>query len=175
MKTLATIFKKPTYASLGFFVSLISFVVFSITPHISELRQASRLDTSLGAEGTVFRETLLSMLKHTFEPTFIPTFLLAILFGIIVVLLTHYYKKQGSLLIKTSGAGTIGLLLGVLGIGCSACGTLALTAVLGTVGLGSLVLFLPFRGAEFLYVGVVLMLFSVWQIIKLINKPLICE
>jgi len=174
MDILITIFKKPRYLILGFFVAAISFVVFSLSPHIGELRQAQRLDVSLGADGSVFAETVGSMLRHSVEPTFVPTLLLALLFGVIISMMSFYYKTQGQVLIKTSGAGTFGLIMGILGIGCSACGTLALTAVLGTLGLGSFVLFLPFRGAEFLYIGVCIMLFSVWQIVRLLRKPLTC-
>jgi len=175
MKTLSSIFKKPSYTALAFFVALVGFVVFSLMPHVSELLEANRLDQSLQAGGSIFQKTVVSMLQHSFEPTFIPTFLLAFLLGMIVSLLVYYYKTKGALLIASSGTGTVGLVLGVLGIGCSACGTLALTAVLSTIGLGGLVLFLPFRGAEFLYVGVLLMLFSLWQLIRLIEKPLVCE
>ncbi len=163
------------YTVLGFFVSIISFVIFSLTPHLEEVGGAVRLDESLQAGGSVTREAFLTLLKHSAEPTLLPTLLIAVLTGLLVPLLTYYYKQQGAVLLKTSGTGAFGLLLGVLGIGCSACGTLALTAVLGTVGLGGLVLFLPFRGAEFLYIGVVAMFFSLWQIIRLINKPLTCE
>ena len=163
------------YASLGFFVFLVSFVVFSITPHLTELGGAMDLDKTLNGGGSIMKESLFALLKHSAEPTLIPTLLIAVLTGILIPLLVFYYKQQGALLIKTSGTGFLGLVLGILGIGCSACGTLALTAVLGTVGLGGLTLLLPFRGAEFLYIGVFAMLFSVWQLVRLINKPLICE
>ncbi len=175
MKTLVSIFKKPTYVVLGFFISLVSFIIFSITPHLEEIGGAIALDDSLQGGGSIMRESILTLLKHNTEPTLIPTLLIAVLTGVIISLLVFYYKQQGAVLVKTSGTGFLGLLLGLLGIGCSACGTLALTAVLGTVGLGGLVLLLPFRGAEFLYFGVIALLFSVWQLVRLINKPLTCE
>lgn len=160
---------------LGFFVSAVSFFLFSIIPHIKELQGSNALDQSLGADGQILQQAFVSLLKHSVHPTLVPTLLLAVLTGLVVMLLVFYYKTQGSLLIRTSGSGTVGLIVGVLGIGCSACGTLALTAVLGTVGLGGIVLLLPYRGAEFLYIGVFVLLISLWQLIRLINKPLICE
>ncbi len=175
MKTILSILKKPIYVCIGFFVFLISFIVFSIIPHLTELGEIRALDNSISADGSVFWATIRSFLGHTFEPTLIPTLIISVLFGLIIVLLVYYYKHNGRTLIKTSGSGTLGVVLGVLGVGCSACGTLALTAVLGSVGLGWLVALLPFAGAEFLYLGIAAMVFSIWQLVALINKPFVCE
>ena len=150
MKTIIAILKKPMYGVLGFFIFIITFMVFSVTPHLREVWGAIELDSSLQGGGSIVKEALVVLLTHTTEPTLAPTILLALLTALLVPLLVYYYKQQGALLVKTSGSGFFGLLLGVLGIGCSACGTLALTAVLGTVGLGGLTLLLPFRGVEFL-------------------------
>lgn len=175
MKTIISLAKKPTYFMIGFFVSVFSFVLFSVVPHLREFSGSMALDKSLGADGEIMWQALFAMLKHTIHPTLLPTLLLSILTGLVVMLLVSYYRERGGMLIKTSGTGTLGLVLGILGIGCSACGTLALTAVLGTVGLGGVVLLLPYRGAEFLYIGACVLLFSVWQLVRLINKPLTCE
>lgn len=174
MREIFSIIKKPRYAILGFFVGILSFLIFSITPHLGALRELHKLDTSLNTGGSIFNKGVWALLGHTTEPTLFPTILLALLFALIVVMLAFYYKTKGAMLIKTSSTGTFGLLLGVLGVGCSACGTLALTAALGTVGLGSLVLFLPFRGAEFLYIGVFIMGLSIYQLNKLIKQEGVC-
>lgn len=174
MDTIFKVLKSPSSLILWVISFDLSYVAFSLSPHIHALSEAYRLDNSLGAEGDILFATVRSLLFHTTEPTLVPTTLLAFLFALIIVLLVHYYRIQGSVLIQTSGSGITGVVLGLLGVGCSACGTLALTAALGAVGLSGLVLLLPFRGAEFLYLGVLIMLFSVWQLVQLIQKPLTC-
>jgi len=105
------------------------------------------------------------------------TILIALLFGINIALLVYYIKKVGGhmpTMNVTSAAGVGGLVSGVFGIGCAACGTFILTSVLTLFGAGGLVVFLPFGGEEFGFLGVGLLGYSIYTLLKKIQAPLVC-
>jgi len=102
----------------------------------------------------------------------------AILFGVNIGLLVYYIRRrqEGSSKSKKAHlAGLGGMVSAVLGIGCAACGSVILTALFGVFGAGSIVLFLPFDGAEFGVLGIILLVVSIRYLIKHINDPLVCS
>lgn len=105
------------------------------------------------------------------------TLSIAILFGLQVALLFYYIRKtkvnRGSLG-RVSGTGLGGLVAGFFGIGCAACGTFILTAVSSLIGAGGLLTFLPFGGEEFGFLGVGLLLYSIWLLLKKLEAPDVC-
>lgn len=166
--------KKPQYVALFIVSVLLLFLLLSLLPHTAEIRNIAQLDSTFGGGGSIQNTFFISLLAHSATNTFVVTALVSVLSAVNIVLLVLYYKERGAMLMRTSSKGLFGIALGALGIGCSACGTLALTAVLGTLGLGWIVTFLPFHGMEVYVLGVLLLLFSIYQLIKLINKPLTC-
>lgn len=102
--------------------------------------------------------------------------LTAVLFGINIALLTYYIRRRQIKNYNTTHhlASIGGIVSAALGIGCAACGSVVLTAVFGLFGAGSLLLLLPFNGAEFGLVGIVLLFFSIHYLILRIQDPLMC-
>lgn len=106
------------------------------------------------------------------------TIAIAILLGINIALLTYYISaRKGTFRGKGSVLGMGGLISGIFGIGCAACGTFILTSVLVLVGAGGIVTFLPFGGEEFGILGIALIGYAIYWTIKKIGEPLvlICE
>ena len=103
------------------------------------------------------------------------TILIAILFGMNIAMLVFYVRKRkASLQGKGAVAGVGGLVAGIFGIGCAACGTFLLSAILALVGAGGIVALLPFGGEEFGILGVLLLLYSIYWVAKKIQEPLVC-
>ena len=150
------------------------FLVLSLITHVAELSDALRFDRDFKTGGTLVFSTVISLITHSTSGTFIATALYSIIFALNIHLLIRYYKKHGSLLRSTSSAGAVGAVIGMLGIGCAACGTLALTAALSLIGLGSLLVLLPFNGQEIYYLGIVILIFSSLKLKRMIDKPLVC-
>jgi hypothetical protein len=103
---------------------------------------------------------------------------IAILFGINIALLTYYIRTVRSDLrgVSRTGATSIGgLVFGVFGIGCAACGTFILTSVLALFGASGILIFLPFGGEEFGFIGVGLLVYSIYVMAKKMEEPLVCE
>jgi len=74
--------------------------------------------------------------------------------------------------IKTS---TVGLVLGVLGIGCASCGSLVLASLFSLLGLGGVFAMLPFGGVEFAVIGLIMLVISTYYLLKKIHDPMVCK
>ena len=106
------------------------------------------------------------------------TIAIAVLFGVNIALLAYYIAraKSGMRGVGSTGAtGIGGLVSGIFGIGCAACGTFVLTSVLTLIGAGGLLAVLPFGGEEFGFIGVLLLMYSIYVLTKKINDPLVCD
>jgi len=104
------------------------------------------------------------------------TIILAILFGLNISLVTYYIKRQKTF-IKRNGMATSagGLVSGMLGIGCAACGTVALGPLLSLFGASALLTIMPFGGEEFGILGVLIISLSIYLTAKKIYEPESCR
>ncbi|PIT90683.1 MAG: hypothetical protein COU22_00795 [Candidatus Komeilibacteria bacterium CG10_big_fil_rev_8_21_14_0_10_41_13] len=92
--------------------------------------------------------------------------------GFNLSLIVYYFKARSKAL---GGLGLIGLVSGLVGLGCLSCGSVVLSAIFGlTMALG-LMSYLPFGGAELAVLGVGFLLLSIYLIGKKLASPLTCE
>lgn len=103
------------------------------------------------------------------------TVIIAILFGVNVSMFIYYLKnKQEVWRNKNAAAGLGGAASGILGIGCSTCGTFVLSYLLAFIGAGWIISFLPLGGQEFGLLGIGLLGFSIYLITKKIKELAAC-
>lgn len=176
-RLLYTVFKKPSYLLLA---TLIAWMVFTVAVWLPNI---PLILTVLGSSATfsgkfMFLVTLYESIGTNFtviSATY--TISIAILVGIQISLLYYYIRKvktNRSSLSGIKGTGLAGLLVGFLGIGCAACGAFILTSLLSLIGASALLTFLPFGGGELGFLGVILLVYSTWLLLKKINEPLVC-
>jgi len=104
------------------------------------------------------------------------TIAIALLFGINIALFVHYIRARKATSVGSgAAAGVGGVVSGIFGIGCAACGTFILTWVLGLFGAIGLISFLPLGGEEFGILGVLLLVVSVYMIAKKTSEAPTCE
>lgn len=100
--------------------------------------------------------------------------IVALLGGINFSLLIFYLRRRIRLE-KSVGTGLVGMIIGLLGIGCASCGSVILSSIFGftlaTAFLGSL----PFRGKEIGIFGILLLLLSIYLIAQKIQNPASCK
>lgn len=177
VKTLISVLAKPRYAFLAMLVSVIVFTTAVWLPNLG-LIQIVFQNTSV-AEGLSFLWSLYGGIGTNFSIISASyTTAIAILFGINMSVLFYYIKRArvGMRGMKVSGAAGIGgLISGVFGIGCAACGTFLLTPLLALFGATGLLAYLPFGGEEFGFIGVVLLGYSIYILLNKINDPLVCD
>jgi hypothetical protein len=130
------------------------------------LADKARILTALvGSIGTNF--TLFSGLS---------TAAIAVLFGANTALIVYYIRLRRDLRRTGQGAATsiAGLTSGLFGVGCAACGTLALGPVASFIGVGGLVAALPFGGEELGVVGIAMLGLSLMLTARKIGEPIAC-
>lgn len=97
------------------------------------------------------------------------TVMIAVLAGINTALIVELVRAQ-QMVREGATAGGVGIIAGALGIGCASCGSLILTALVGTtIGTGALAL-LPLDGGEFGVLGVGLLSYAMYLLAKQISK-----
>ncbi|WKZ29631.1 MAG: hypothetical protein QY323_02775 [Patescibacteria group bacterium] len=98
------------------------------------------------------------------------TLALAVLFGINVAFIVRYMRRQVRMH-RAAGASALGVLVGLLGVGCAACGSALFASLLGT---GSALAALPLRGQEFTWLGIALVLLSTFSLARKLVEPEAC-
>lgn len=109
-------------------------------------------------------------------PTAVSTIVSTLLFGIDAAMLTYYFKQQRRLVSQgTMLTGVGGLVTGVFGISCAACGSLLFTSILVFFGASSLLLWLPLKGAEFSLLGAALLAVTLVLVSRAITEAAVCR
>lgn len=176
-KILLSVIRGPRYAIAAIVIGLLVFTGAVWLPNTALIIAVLQSSVSF-TDKLIFLGTLYGSIATNFtvvSATY--TVLISVLFGIQIALLVYYIQKARANAARLSGAGTAsigGLVSGVLGIGCAACGTFILTTVLALFGAGGLVAFLPFGGEEFGLIGVALLTYSMYLVLKRIDAPYVC-
>lgn len=168
--------------SIGYIVigAITSWIVFTISVWLPNVQFV--LDVLFRLSGTFFEKlTLLGSLYGGIETNFtlfsaIYTAIIALLLGLNVSLLVFLIRqRQKASLGSVSVAGIGGFVSGIFGVGCAACGSFVLASVLSLVGGGALLAALPLGGEEFGILGVLLLGYTTYTLLKKIHEPLVCE
>lgn len=150
LRTLADALRSPISVAAGLVAGLAVFALVVWLPNLGLIWSVTTsgsisiggrigfLWSSLGAIGTNFT---------TFGAAV--TTAVAVLFGLNVALATRRARLRLAEAGAGGAAGAGGLLLALVGVGCSSCGAVVLSTLLGTGATASLVAGLPLGGEEF--------------------------
>ncbi len=179
LRQLRDILIKPAYLLIAVLVAGVVFTLAVWLPNIRLISMVLFSDTASVLDKVYFLTSLYGSIGTNFT-TVSASYTIAIvaLFGINSALLTYYIRKmRGGMrgLSSTGAAGIGGLVSGVFGIGCATCGTFIITSALALFGATGFLAFLPLRGGEFGFVGVGLLMYSVYAVTRKIDEPMVCE
>ena len=167
------VFRRPNYVALAFifaavigvgivWLSSYSLIWFAMTSDIFDWTARLKIFwTSLGVFMTNF--TLASQIMIV---------VISALAGVNIAMLIYF--KRTMTIQRAFGASALGLVIGIFGVGCSACGPVVLSSFLGVTAASVLASWLPLRGVEF---GILSMLFigsSIYILAKKIQSPITC-
>lgn len=174
MGILGQVFRKPIYLFLAIFVNILTVVFIVLAPN------AKLIFEFISNEGFVAGVALAANLLRSIGENFttlgaITTILLGALLGINVSLLAYRIRQA-----RKSSAGSVattglGFFVGLIGVGCAACGTALLSAILPLAGVAGALAFLPFGGTELQVLAIALLVFSIWRLIKDLASPAVCK
>jgi hypothetical protein len=175
---LQRVFGQLRYTVLASSIALLVLSGSLLLPNLGAITQVFGTDgIGIWAKAT-FLVTLYGTLFTNFSLlSALNLLLISTLFGINIALLVYYIRRQqvasANMTAHVTSIG--GLVSGLLGIGCAACGSVILTALVGTFGASGFLVLLPFHGAEFGLLGVVFLVISIRYLIHRINDPLVCR
>lgn len=178
LTVLKRVFRNARYTQLAIVVTFIVLSVAILLPSRDIVWQvfSSRL---LGVgDKFAFLGSMYGLIASNFTIySAVFTIVASFLFGINIAFLVYYIRRRqvGSHGRAAEWNSLGGLVSGVLGVGCAACGSIILTSFLTALGAGGLLLWLPLHGAEFGLLGIVLLSVSIYQLAKRINDPLVCS
>ena len=157
-RTTRLVLSGPGYALLALVASALALTVFVLAQNLPLVG-----DVLVGGSlplGT--RLTVLVGLFLSFEPaTTLLLLLIAALTGIDAALVT-YHLREHHVSLGEGGGSLLGVVLGTLGAGCAACGSVLLAGVLAAVGAGGLLTLLPLEGLEFAVLALGALVLSVY-------------
>ncbi len=177
IQALQKVFRKPTYVIISLIVSVLVFMFAVWLPNIqlimsvagsSDISLFGKLELLYSLLGAI--STNFTLLSATY------TIVISILFGLYIST-TIYFLKNRIREISQSGIATgfLGIVSGVLGIGCGACGAFLLTSFLSLVGAGGILVFLPLGGGEFGIIGATLLIMAIYKTVQKIESPMVCN
>jgi len=179
VRSIRLVFRNPNYIILAIILAvIITLVIFFISTLILNYEFLAYVFAS-GAfdfedKIEIFWSLLVSVGNNFLFSSKVIIISLAILLAVDISLSIFYFKRQMAIRSEV-GVGIFGLLVGFLGAGCSACGSIILSSFLGFTTAAILIGFLPLNGLEFGIIGILLLLFSIYLIASRIENSAVCE
>jgi len=176
INALTRVFCRPIYLSVAIVISLCVFTFSVWLPNLKLILKVLSSDAQF-LQRLKFPVSLLGSIATNFSLlSAFYSILIAILFGINVAMVIFFLRRRLTS-IKQSGValGFFGILSGILGVGCAACGSFLIVTLITWSGVGALVAALPLKGGEFGVISIILLLISLYQTAKQIEDPLVCK
>lgn len=173
------VFSKPTYVLIAILIAWFVFTFAILLPNFRLVGVVLFSGTASLMDKVTFLFSLYGSISTNFTlVSAITTVAISVLFGINIALFVSYIRRARKLagnIGSTGFTGMSGLLSGVFGIGCATCGTFILTPLLILIGVGGILLYLPLKGAELGLIGIVLLIYSIYSLVKKLGDPLVCS
>ncbi len=175
-RALTKVFSHPAYIALALIAGT-SVLLFALWfPNLGLIASVVASPDASLVEKVLLPITLLGSIATNFSFFSASyTVAIALLFGVYAALMVYFLRKR----IKSTSGGTVtgilGITSGVIGIGCAACGSIAVSTILSLIGVSGVVALLPFGGSEFGIIGIILFLVAIRTLAKQIETPAVCR
>jgi hypothetical protein len=168
------VFTKGKYVLLASCVSAVAFVIAVWFPNLRLIAAVWMSDVSFAAKAELPLSLLGAIGTNFTLLTATYTIIIALLFGVYISMLTYFLSHRIKQARSGASTGFFGILSGVLGVGCAACGSFLLTS-LSLVGATGVLSVLPLQGGEFGILGALLLGLAIYMTAKKIQSPQICK
>lgn len=177
VQALRKVFSKFSYLLLSIMtgVAIFTFVVW--LPNIRLIATVVSSSNASFYQKLSIPFSLFGSISTNFSPlSAMYTIAISMLFGLNIAALTYLLRhKVGSLRQGGVTTGFFGVMSGLIGVGCAACGAFLLTTGLAFIGASGIVALLPFAGGEFGILGVILLGISLRMTARQIQNPAVCR
>ncbi len=180
VQALAQVFSRGWYVALAAMIALATFVLTTWLGNLGLVWQIATSQWLPIADKVKILLALIGSISTNFTIFSASCAIaIAILFGMNIAVITYVFREHrrlgsqsGQIVTATSLGGLVG---GLFGIGCAACGTFVLSPALAFLGAGTLITLLPFGGEEFGALGVGLLSLSLVMSTRRIGQPMLCQ
>lgn len=176
-RTIAHIFLKPAYIAITIATAFTAFALTIWLPSLAFITSVLGNTNVFWGDKIIFLFSLLGSITTNF--TFLSalgTVLIALLFGVQISLIVYLLRSRSLALAGRSAATSgAGMGVGLLGVGCAACGSLVLTAIIPVIGASGVLALLPLRGAEFSLLGAIIIAVSIFFTVRRMTRPAVCN
>lgn len=178
-RSLRQVFGNARYALLAAAIGFATFVLVVWLPNLGLIWQIATSNSVRLVDKLAILMAFSGSIATNFTPfTGSATIAMAALFGMNAALIVYYYRFRRNPADRGGIGATVslgGFLSGIFGIGCAACGTLALSPLLAFAGAGTLMTVLPFGGGEFAALGVAALAASLMLNVRAIGHLTVCR
>ena len=178
VRALAEVFSKVRYILLAATLALVTFVLTTWAGNLGLVWQVATSEGLQLADKAKIILALIGSIATNFTAFSAATTIgIAILFGVNVAMTIFDFRRRRMMAVQSGAAavGLGGLVAGLFGIGCAACGSFLFSPALAFLGAGTLVSLLPFGGEEFGALGLGMLVLSLVLLARRTSQPLICE
>ncbi len=175
IRALREVFGKFSYLAIALAGGLAAFTFAVWLPNFSLI--ANTLGNSsvpLAIKAQLLRGLFESITTNFSVFAAFSTILIAILFGANLAVIVYLVKRSGALGRGEMATGAGGLMSGIFGVGCAACGSFVATSILSLVGAGGAIALLPFKGGEFSLLSIILLASSIYFVARRIAASPVC-
>jgi hypothetical protein len=160
-RTVRLVLGIPAYAVVALAVAAGALSLFVFSQNISFVSFVATAPYPLGARISILLE-LFPFVGTSYGPgTGLALLTVSLLTGVNIALVTYHVREHG-LSVEQGGGSALGVVLGLLGAGCAACGSAILVGLLSLVGGAGLVTLLPFDGLSLSLLAAVVLVFSMY-------------
>ncbi len=174
IESFSRIFKKKKNVFLSFLISSVFLLFIILVQNLVNLNNIfSSPLLNFSDKLNSFFVSFLSFFTNYNLLGQISIIVMALLMGINIVLVKEYWKRQYNLKRHTA-TSSIGLLIGLLGVGCASCGGVLLTLIFGTGATTFLATKFPLGGLEISFISILIILASNYFVLKKLSEPNVC-
>jgi len=161
-RTVRLVLSIPGYAAIAVLTAWLSLTLFALSQNLQLVR-----DFIIGGQLPLTDRLVLISEQYPFIGTNysavdgVALLVVTALVGANLALVV-YHLREHDLSASGGGGSLVGVILGVIGAGCAACGSVILIGILSLFGVSGLILLLPFDGLELSMLAVVALLLSTY-------------
>ena len=179
LEGLKAVFRRPLFLLLALGVAAGVLIFVTWLPNLGLVWEVTlSASASLAEKASILIALTGSLVTNFTALSAFAAIVISGLFGANVAAIAYLirWRRRRSAITSSTHATTsvAGLVSGVLGIGCAACGTLILGPLLSFMGGAALTSLLPFAGEEFILLGIALLAISLIVTTRRIGQPASC-
>ncbi len=175
MTTILRIIQQPKYLLVIAIVTLTVIALAAWLPNIHLITKTMTSKTMTVWQKTNLVTSLLGSIQTNFSPLSRTVTIISATFTGIQTSLLIYYLRQTIMIQREMGVSLIGVATSLLGVGCASCGSVVLTSLIGLSSASTVLGILPFRGQEFGFLGIAILLWAISYTMRKINQPYLCK